>query len=180
MSAAVVPNDLMARLESIRSDLERGGCVLRRKEGSGWRLRYRAQGNGIIRHKSTRLPDEQVALAVSGLISSWREEKKRRLTAVAPLPFHQQFPLWSQQGTFNLASMRHARRMQEKGAPFPATPFSDNTAIRILRPDLFPRPCPGYAKQVGARISCVADWAAKLNRRTFRVWSNERKPKVRS
>jgi hypothetical protein len=75
-----LPADLLLRLQAKRPALEVDACIQPRQDPNralAWRLRFHDEVDGIRRHCSMVLPNEEAANAVKRLIAGWREERRR-------------------------------------------------------------------------------------------------------
>jgi hypothetical protein len=71
----IIPLQLLAKLERLRPDLSRYGCI--QKNGKVWRLRIRSENVelGYRQHRSVVLgADERIVDAVRAQLQKWRDE----------------------------------------------------------------------------------------------------------
>jgi hypothetical protein len=73
---ALIPPPLLAKLEELRPTLEQQGVVQRRR--GNFRLRFRHDVDGYVRHKSLEIGCAENAAAIQSLIEQWRQEKELR------------------------------------------------------------------------------------------------------
>ncbi len=80
MTPATLPMPLRLQLEALRPFLERQGTLIRRSEAGRrprWRLRvHQHSEEGLPRHRSIAIGDDDTAATVRDLLTSWRAEKK--------------------------------------------------------------------------------------------------------
>jgi hypothetical protein len=67
-----IPQELSERLEGLRPFLQQQGTIL--TSGERCRLRYRAEQDGRLVHRSVELDGPEVASAVTAKLTNWREQ----------------------------------------------------------------------------------------------------------